>query len=112
MSIRNPFSTLLAASALVAAAHSASAQEAMKAGDAMSEESMVAEDSMMAGGMMDGDIRTITITIENLTTGQGFSPSFFISRAADGDALFALDATASDPLVSVAEGGNIGGFSS
>lgn len=96
MSIRNPISTLLAVSALAAAASPAIAQDAMMAGD----------------GMMSGDIRTISVTIENLTTGQGFSPSFFISRAADGDALFALDATASDPLVSVAEGGNIGGFSS
>jgi hypothetical protein len=56
--------------------------------------------------------KTVQITIENLTTGQPFSPSFFATRAADGTPLFALGEKASDALVSVAEGGNIGGFSS
>lgn len=55
--------------------------------------------------------KALKITIENLTTGQGFSPSFFVSRGADSQPLFALDAKAADPLVAVAEGGNIGAYS-
>jgi hypothetical protein len=73
--------------------------------DAMSEGNMMAGDMMMGGG------KTITITIENLTTGQPFSPSYFEARTADADGLFALDTKASDALVAVAEGGNIGMFS-
>ncbi len=68
----------------------------------------IAQNSMMAAST----VKEITITIENLTTGQGFSPSFFVSRSEGSEALYALDAMASEQLVSVAEGGNIGGFSS
>ena len=71
-------------------------------------QSAAAEDAMMAPS----GIKEITITIENLTTGQGFSPSFFVSRSPDSQPLYALDAKASDQLVAVAEGGNIGGYSS
>ena len=55
--------------------------------------------------------RLIGITIENLTTGQNFSPSFFATHAADAAALFKLGEAAGEPLWSVAEGGNIGPFS-
>jgi hypothetical protein len=70
----------------------------------------VAQDSMMMAAP--GGAKEITITIENLTTGQGFSPSFFVSRGEGTTPLYALDAKASEQLVSVAEGGNIGGYSS
>jgi hypothetical protein len=55
--------------------------------------------------------KTVMITIENLTTGQPFSPSFFSTRAAGAAPLWEMGKTAPDNLVSVAEGGNIGGFS-
>ena len=55
--------------------------------------------------------KTVMITIQDLTTGQPFSPSFFQTRAATTAPLFELGKTASDNLVAVAEGGNIGGFS-
>ena len=54
----------------------------------------------------------IQVTVENLTTGQNFSPGFFVSHAASRAPIFELGATASEPLWSVAEGGNIGQFSS
>ncbi|MCW5695259.1 MAG: spondin domain-containing protein [Bauldia sp.] len=54
--------------------------------------------------------RLVKITIENLTTGQNFSPSFIVSHGA-ATRLWALGETASDPLVAVAEGGNVGPFS-
>ncbi len=65
----------------------------------------LADDSMMMQG------KSVRITFENLTTGQPFSPSFFESRGADAAPLFTLGETASDALVAVAEGGNIGMFS-
>jgi len=56
--------------------------------------------------------KLVQITIENLTTGQGFSPSYFQSHGTGTAALFELGQTASEPLWTVAEGGNIGPFSS
>ena len=73
--------------------------------DAMSSSAMMAGDQMMMRG------KTIEITITNLLTGQPFSPSFFESRSLDASPLFKLGAKASDALVAVAEGGNIGMFS-
>jgi hypothetical protein len=75
-----------------------------------------AADNMMAsGGMMAGDTmmhgKAVQITIENVTTGQPFSPSFFESRGTDASPLFKLGDAASEALVAVAEGGNIGNFS-
>ncbi len=55
--------------------------------------------------------KTVEITIENLTTGQPFSPSFFEARGEKAQPLFKLGDKASDELVGVAEGGNIGGYS-
>ena len=55
--------------------------------------------------------KTVMITIENLTTGQPFSPSFFSTRAASTAPLWEMGKAASNNLASVAEGGNIGGFS-
>ncbi len=59
----------------------------------------------------DAKSKTVMITIENLTTGQPFSPSFFSTRAASTAPLWEMGKTAPDNLVAVAEGGNIGGFS-
>lgn len=55
--------------------------------------------------------KLVRITVQNLTTGQGFSPSFFASHSADAAPLFKLGEAATMPLWSVAEEGNIGGFS-
>jgi hypothetical protein len=65
----------------------------------------LADDAMMMHG------KTVQITIENLTTGQPFSPSFFESRGAAAAPLFKLGDKAGDALVAVAEGGNIGMYS-
>ncbi len=83
---------------ITAAAAAAAASIALAAVPAL------AQDMMMHG-------KTVQITIENLTTGQPFSPSYFEARGADTAPLFKLGDKASDQLVSVAEGGNIGGFS-
>jgi hypothetical protein len=55
--------------------------------------------------------KTVTITIENLTTGQPFSPSFFATRAAAVAPLWEMGKAASDNLAAVAESGGVGGFS-
>lgn len=68
--------------------------------------------SPMGMGAASADTRLIQVTIENLTTGQNFSPSFFASHAASRTPIFAIGATATEALWSVAEGGNIGMFSS
>jgi len=92
----------------LAAAGSASAQ--------MAADPMMAAEPMMATPMMAGDMamhehRIVQVTIENLTTGQGFSPGFFASHATDMEPLFVLGGIASEPLWNVAEGGNIGPYS-
>lgn len=77
--------------------------------------------SPMAGGMAAApmgmaaagtDQRLIQVTVENLTTGQNFSPGFFVSHDASRTPVFELGATSSEALWSVAEGGNIGPFAS
>jgi hypothetical protein len=92
-----------------ALAQDAMAPDAMSAmpGDtmAMSGDAMAMGDAMMGGG------KIIMITVENLLTGQPFSPSFFAARATASAPLFTLGDKASDALVAVAEGGNIGMFS-
>jgi hypothetical protein len=106
--------TILAALALSTAVVPALAAEAMQP-DAMGSDAMAPADAMkpdaMAAdtGMMAG--KTVQITIQNATTGQPFSPSFFESHGADGAPLFKLGDKASDALVAVAEGGNIGPYS-
>jgi pentapeptide MXKDX repeat protein len=91
---------------------STDAMAAPMAGDAMMMDDMaMANDAMgMGDAMMDGG-KTIMITIENVLTGQPFSPSFFEARTADSAPLFKLGDKASDALAAVAEGGNIGMFS-
>src|SRR5690242_17437542 len=97
------------------------AQDAMSAtpSDAMSTDSMMsdsmmaddmamANDAMAMGDAMTGGGKTIMITIENLLTGQPFSPSFFEARTTGSAPLFTLGDKASDAVVAVAEGGNIG----
>lgn len=79
--------------------------------DNLGQEMMMANDKSAMGSPMMSGGKTIQITVENLLTGQPFSPSFFESRTADSSALFTLGQKASDALVAVAEGGNIGMFS-
>ena len=84
--------------------------------DAMSSNSMMGDSMSMASDAIAGDPmmatgKLITITIENLTTGQPFSPSFFEARTTGSAPLFTLGDKASDALAAVAEGGNIGMFS-
>jgi pentapeptide MXKDX repeat protein len=111
----------LAQDAMSSSAMSGDAMSAPMATDAMAPDAMaapmatdaMAPDAMAApmGDAMMGDGRTIMITIENVLTGQPFSPSFFEARTADSAPLFKLGEKASDALVAVAEGGNIGMFS-
>jgi len=70
----------------------------------------LAQNAMPGGAMMAGS-KAVKVTIKNLTTGQPFSPSYFESRSNSGAPLFKLGDKASDALVAVAEGGNIGNFS-
>ena len=65
----------------------------------------------MSGGAMAAAGKAVKITIRNLTSGQPFSPSYFESRGSSRAPLFKLGDKASDALVAVAEGGNIGNFS-
>ena len=109
--------TIVSAIALIAALSSPTfAQDAMSSdamgGDAMSTDTM-SSDAMAApmGDAMMGGSRTIMITIENVLTGQPFSPSFFEARTTGSAPLFTPGETASDALAAVAEGGNIGMFS-
>jgi hypothetical protein len=97
-------SALLGTAVGLAALASAYAGSA-SAQDAMSSQAMMAGDQMMTRG------KTVEITITNLLTGQPFSPSYFESRSLSASPLFKLGAKASDALVAVAEGGNIGMFS-
>jgi hypothetical protein len=77
------------------------------ASDSKSSDAMAMGDSMMMGG----STRTIMVTIENLLTGQPFSPSYFEAHAAGAAPLYVIGEKASDALAAVAEGGNIGMFS-
>lgn len=99
---------IASALALIAALSTpAFAQDAMTtdAMSPMSGDAMAMGDTMMGGG------KIIMITVENLLTGQPFSPSFFEARATASAPLFTLGEKASDALAAVAEGGNIGMFS-
>ncbi|WP_157016885.1 spondin domain-containing protein [Mesorhizobium xinjiangense] len=53
-----------------------------------------------------GDSKLIMITVENVLTGQPFSPTVVESHTADAPALFKLGDKAGVELVAVAEGGN------
>lgn len=84
----------------------------MAGGDAMMSNDMAMADdgSAMGAPMMMGG-KTIKITIKDVVTGQPFSPTYAESRTAGSAPLFKLGDKASDALVAVAEGGNIGMFS-
>jgi hypothetical protein len=115
--------TIVATFALIAALSTSSlAQDAMSSGamsgdpiapmgNAMMDDMAMANDTMGMGDTTKGEGRIILVTIENLLTGQPFSPSFFEARTVDSAALFALGDKASDALAAIAEGGNIGMFS-
>ncbi len=63
----------------------------------------------MSGSMMAAPQgRLVMITLEDLTTGQPFSPSYFETHAKGDAPLFKLGDKAPDALVPVAEGGDIG----
>ena len=94
-----------------AMAPNAMAPDAMSPMGAMGDEMKMASDAMQSGDAMMTKGRAIEITFEDLTTGQPFSPSFFESRTKAAPALFKLGDKASDALVAVAEGGNIGMYS-
>jgi len=88
--------------------------------DAMSPDAMaapmtsdiaMANDSSAMDSPMMGEGKTIMITIQNVLTGQPFSPSFFEARTTDSAPPFRLGDKSSDALAAVAEGGNIGMFS-
>lgn len=84
----------------------------MAAGDPMMMSDMAMANDMSAmGSPMMGDGKTIMITIQNVLTGQPFSPSFFEARTSDSAPLFKLGDKSSEALAAVAEGGNIGMFS-
>lgn len=93
-----------AALPLAVAAMPAFAQDAMKSGG------MGATSTMGAMGKADAG-RLVAITIENLTTGQGFSPAFFATHGAGAAPLFKLGEPAGEALWNVAEAGNVGPFS-
>ena len=84
----------------------------MAAGDAMmsNDMAMANDGSAMGAPMMDAG-KTIKITIKDVITGQPFSPTYAESRTDASAPLFKLGDKASDALVAVAEGGNIGMFS-
>ena len=70
---------------------SSDAMAAPMASDAMMTDDMaMANDSMGMGDAMMGSGKTIMITIENVLTGQPFSPSFFEARTTDFAPLFKL----------------------
>jgi pentapeptide MXKDX repeat protein len=84
----------------------------MAAGDAMMSNDMaMANDSSAMGDPMMAGGKTIKITVKDVLTGQPFSPTYAESRTAASAPLFTLGDKASDALVAVAEGGNIGMFS-
>ena len=71
----------------------------------------MANDMSAMGSPMMGEGKTIMVTIQNVLTGQPFSPSFFEARTIASVPLFRLGDKSSDALAAVAEGGNIGMFS-
>jgi len=82
----------------------------MAAGGMMSDMAMANDGDSMGAAMMSGG-KTIKITIKDVITGQPFSPTYAESRTSASAPLFALGDKASDALVAVAEGGNIGMYS-
>lgn len=114
MTLRSSHTTSIACAALLAAAFATGpvfAQDAMMAGDPMMNDMMMANDMSAMGAPLMSEGKTIKITIENVLTGQPFSPSVVESHTADAAPLFVLGDKASAPLVPVAEGGNIGMYS-
>jgi hypothetical protein len=71
----------------------------------------MASGAMQAGTAMLTGGRLIRITITDLTDSQPFSPSYVESRTRGSAPLFKLGEKASDALVPVAEGGDIGMYS-
>ena len=113
MSSNTMSSNAMSSDAIAPMAPDAMATDAMASPMAapMTSDMAMANDSAAMGGAMMGDGKTIMITIQNVLTGQPFSPSFFEARTTDSAPLFKLGDKSSDALAAVAEGGNIGMFS-
>ncbi|HVX72236.1 MAG TPA: spondin domain-containing protein [Devosia sp.] len=92
-------------------AMSTNAMAAPMAGDPMMSNEMAMANDGTAGAPMMDEGKLIRITIKDLTSGQPFSPTYAQSRTSAAAPLFKLGDKASDALVAVAEGGNIGMFS-
>lgn len=95
-----------AALSVAAIALPAIAQKAMPMKDGMKSDTMMKSEAMNGAEMMKG-AKYVRITFQNLTTGQPFSPSVFVTHG-DGTSVFKLGEKASPMLVPIAEGGNIG----
>ena len=84
--------------------------DAMHAGMMANDMAMANDHDAMGAPMLTGG-KTIRITITDVISGQPFSPTYAESRTESSAPLFKLGDKASDALVAVAEGGNIGPFS-
>lgn len=69
---------------------------------------MSADAKMPTDAKMSADAKRVRITYENLTTGQGFSPSVFMSHNGSATPLFKEGEKASFGLMRLAEEGNTG----
>lgn len=67
-----------------------------------------AQDMMPRSGTMPAGARMVTITYENLTTGQVFSPAVFMTHNMEAPPLFKEGMEASFGLMRIAEEGNAG----
>ena len=63
--------------------------------------------AVLAQSMGGADTRRVRITYENLTTGQAFSPSVFMSHNSSAPPLFTMGGRASHGLARLAEDGNV-----
>jgi hypothetical protein len=107
---------LIASAAALSLAAAPGFAQTMKGSDMMKSAPRKSDmQSEMKPAMMNGaetmkGARFVRITIQDLTTGQPFSPGVFVTHA-EGKGLFKLGDKASDLVVPIAEGGNIGPLS-
>jgi hypothetical protein len=103
----NAMHPAMASGAMSSGAMSSGTMASGMMADAMS----MASGAKQMGASMLTKGRLIWITITDLTMSQPFSPSYIESRTAGSAPLFKLGDKASDALVPVAEGGDIGMYS-
>jgi hypothetical protein len=108
---RTAFACALLSTALAFPAFAQDAMAPAMGAMAPMDDMAMANDGAAMGMPMMAKGKSILVTIENVLTGQPFSPSVIESHAAAAAPLFKLGDKASDALVAVAEGGNIGMFS-